>query len=511
MFLIFTLLFSLGQSELVYLGFKNYTMAKKEYQPLIVFYYGDDKQSKKFLDDFIAIATGSHSLQKTGTYPTNINFGLVNAVEEKKLIEKTQIQVTPSIFLFYADTQKQKYSGAFNAQAFLNWLKKTYRDSPELNEFYPSSLLQKWDQFVNKINSFQLIAFLATPEYRVSPLKAFVQAAKQIPQGYVFCHIFNPDLYQHLGLKKEESGLVIYSKLEDLEDISEEKTKKYQTYLYRFKGDVKNTDEILQFLKIYAFKKGFVYVDDTKFQKLSRRVDLLPSVILLYNKTNPEHEKYVQLMQDARYTLLNKAILGVLDVDGDCQERLERVYEINVNTTQLPQLIAMKPIDDNRFYKYKKGPLDPVQFYEQIQSGQIKPFYRDEGILQNLYDGAGIYKLTRSTYYPFIKEQNDKGIDVVVTFTAKKCQPCKDFRPDYNEVFKKHKQVIEGKVIFARCDIENNEIDDLHIDSYPHVKLYAAGKEHPSTLHQQKTEESLTQWLSEQSNYGNLFKVKTDL
>lgn len=35
--------------------------------------------------------------------------------------------------------------------------------------------------------------------------------------------------------------------------------------MYRFKGDVKNSDEILKFLKVYAFKKGFVYVDDTKF------------------------------------------------------------------------------------------------------------------------------------------------------------------------------------------------------------------------------------------------------
>lgn len=32
-------------------------------------------------------------------------------------------------------------------------------------------------------------------------------------------------------------------------------------------------------------------------------------------------------------------------------------------------------------------------------------------------------------------------------------------------------------MIFTRCDIENNEIDNLNIDAYPHVKLYVAGKE----------------------------------
>lgn len=40
-----------------------------------------------------------------------------------------------------------------------------------------------------------------------------------------------------------------------------------------------------------------------------------------------------------------------------------------------------------------------------------------------------------------------------------------------------HKTEIEGKVVFARCDIEINEIDNLSIDTYPHVKLYAAGRE----------------------------------
>jgi hypothetical protein len=70
---------------------------------------------------------------------------------------------------------------------------------------------------------------------------------------------------------KEDSQLIIYSKNEDIEKVSEENSNKWSTYLYRYKGDVKNEDEILKYLKIHSFRKGFVYVDDTKFQKLSRR------------------------------------------------------------------------------------------------------------------------------------------------------------------------------------------------------------------------------------------------
>jgi hypothetical protein len=77
---------------------------------------------------------------------------------------------------------------------------------------------------------------------------------------------------------------VVYSRLEDRDGYDEEAEKKWKTYLIPYTGDVRSQDEILKFLQIYSFK-GFFYVDDTKFQKLSRRKDLLPTIMLLYNKT----------------------------------------------------------------------------------------------------------------------------------------------------------------------------------------------------------------------------------
>lgn len=87
--LLFLLIASVSAGELISLGYKNYTIAKKEYQPIVIFYHGEDKASSRFLPDFVAIAKNEHSLQKTITFPANINFGLVDAVAEAKLMEKT--------------------------------------------------------------------------------------------------------------------------------------------------------------------------------------------------------------------------------------------------------------------------------------------------------------------------------------------------------------------------------------------------------------------------------------
>ena len=45
-------------------------------------------------------------------------------------------------------------------------------------------------------------------------------------------------------------------------------------------------------------------------------------------------------------------------------------------------------------------------------------------------------------------------------------------------------------MVFTRLDIENNEIDGLVIDNYPHVKLYAAGVESPYTLFETRKDEN---------------------
>lgn len=58
--------------------------------------------------------------------------------------------------------------------------------------------------------------------------------------------------------------------------------------------------------------------------------------------------------------------------------------------------------------------------------------------------------------------------------------------------------------------MELNEVDDLYIENYPHVKLYVAGKENPLTLHNERNERGLIKWLSQSSNYGELFQ-KSDL
>lgn len=56
MLILAALLFTVIRSELIHLGLKNYSMSKKEYSPLLIYYHGSDRNSKKFLPEYELIA-----------------------------------------------------------------------------------------------------------------------------------------------------------------------------------------------------------------------------------------------------------------------------------------------------------------------------------------------------------------------------------------------------------------------------------------------------------------------
>lgn len=56
----------------------------------------------------------------------------------------------------------------------------------------------------------------------------------------------------------------------------------------------------------------------------------------------------------------------MVDVNTDVKERLERLFPFDV-AQDIPRLIAIKPITDDRFEKFfDDETLDPIEFYEKM-------------------------------------------------------------------------------------------------------------------------------------------------
>ena len=70
-------------------------------------------------------------------------------------------------------------------------------------------------------------------------------------------------------------------------------------------------------------------------------------------------------MQKARFNLVRKAALGLLDVNGDALKRIERIFSFNL-ITDIPKLVAIKPLDDLRYDRFVDDTLEPLEFYEKL-------------------------------------------------------------------------------------------------------------------------------------------------
>lgn len=46
------------------MGLKNYSEIKEDNKPLVVLYFGSDRNSKKFKEEYLKVADGSHELLK---------------------------------------------------------------------------------------------------------------------------------------------------------------------------------------------------------------------------------------------------------------------------------------------------------------------------------------------------------------------------------------------------------------------------------------------------------------
>lgn len=350
------------------MGLKNYSEVKKDNLPLLVLYAGQDRTSLRFREEFVQISRGTHEVSQKQHIPNELNYGIVDTKAEAKLMEKTNIRDIPAAYIFLTEETKVKYGGAWNALSFVSWVKRTLRDNPDTNIYAPSALITSVQQMANKFRMFNQVAVLYTPDYRLGPLKAFVNASRQIPEGYVFCHFHDPQITQVLKVQPDESVLIIYSKMQDVSYlVKETELNKFATYFYKYDGDLRDVNRIKQFMLLHTWK-GFYHFDDGKFEKMTYRSDRKPTVALVYNSSVEGNQPYIDAIEKARYTLYQKAVVGLADVQYDVKDRIEKLFIFNL-TTDLPKLIVIKPINDDKFDRFVSDSLDPNVAYEQVMTG----------------------------------------------------------------------------------------------------------------------------------------------
>jgi len=162
---------------------------------------------------------------------------------------------------------------------------------------------------------------------------------------------------------------------------------------------------------------------------------------------------------------------------------------------------------DMREAGMKKYNYDKPQVDEAGLEGFVEDFFRG-GLSATLKsedappaeeaDATAVRTLVSTTFH---KEVHENENDVLVEFYAPWCGHCKELAPRYEALAAKLKPLAD-KLVLAKVNSEANEIENVIVEGFPTLRLYAAEKKHEAIEYTgERSAEAIEAWLKKETTH----------
>ena len=140
-----------------------------------------------------------------------------------------------------------------------------------------------------------------------------------------------------------------------------------------------------------------------------------------------------------------------------------------------------------------------VQFIEDWENKKLKKFLKSEEIPKD--NNGDIFVVVGKSFQKDVIENDN---DVLLVFYAPWCGHCKRLLPEYEKAAKKIKAA-NPKIILAKMDATENEVEGVHITGFPTIKFYPGDKknEKPKDYSGERNADSIIKYL-EKNAYNKL-------
>ena len=196
----------------------------------------------------------------------------------------------------------------------------------------------------------------------------------------------------------------------------------------------------------------------------------IPAIMLYCSKDSDKWEEYKKLM-----TTISEKINGKLKVvQTDIKEGMaSRLAEyIGVKESDLPSVrIADTRVDLKKYNM--EGEINEkniLQFIEDWENNKLKPHLKSAE--EPKENNGDVLVVVGKTYE---REVINNRKDVMLLFYAPWCGHCKALHPKYEEVAKKLKEK-NPKLVMAKIDATENEVENINISGFPTIKFYAGDR-----------------------------------
>ena len=439
------------ENDITVLTEATFDKALEKYEHMLVMFYapwcGHCKKFKPELEKAAAV------LRKE-----NLIVAKVDATAEKKLAEKYKVRGYPTV-KFFKKGQATDYTAGRKEQDVINWVRK--KSGPPTKPLKTADDVEKFQSD----NEVCAIYFGNDAE----EIKVFEGVALKI-EDYPFGVVEDEEVAKKFNAKPK--SVVIFKKFDekrnDLETVKEK--------------------ELNDFLEKYSQKRVGTFDDKTTERVFGKNQ---PALVYFGEKGDKwnEAEKIMEKIADK---VGGKLKVVMSEIKEGMAKRIAEYY-IGIKNEDLPSVRILDTRRDIKKY-IMEGSIDEkniLNFIDGWEQGKLKLHLKTQE--EPKENNGDIFVVVGKT---FQKEVIDNDKDVMLVFYAPWCGHCKQLLPKYEEAAKKLKAK-NPKIVLAKMDATENEVESVTITGFPTIKFYPGNKKgsKPIDFNGERTTEGIIKFI----------------
>ena len=423
----------------------NLGFAMHEFKYLtLLFYSSTDPNCRNIIPEFEKAAK---VLQKE-----NFVLGKIDSDESSEIIRFFNVEAIPSIaFLHHATPQF--YEGEKKVKGIVDWVfEKTKR---EFNEIRNEKELEEF----KKLYDISMV-YYGKNEKAMREIILAERKIDDIPMGKI------PEekmikSHAQLGHEEKKEYIVLFTKTE---------LQKY--YLYNI-----TSENIIEFYHLYSTQKVIEFFAQTSSILFSKRLN---SLMIFSSREKNQFNEMKSLLEKLWPKYNKKLKLFISDINEGMPVNLSEYC--GAKEKDIPIAYILEPVSQNPIKYRLQGKINEenlIAFITQWEKGELKPYMKSEPEIKDVDNDGEVFNLVGTSYK---KDVIDNDKDIVVYFYAPWCEKCKSFYPRYERLARKLKKK-NKKLMFAKMDATENDIEYFAINKYPTIKFYPGNEKNKEPIH----------------------------
>ena len=383
----------------------------------------------------------------------------VDSTKEKKLSKKYKIKSYPTL-KFFKKGVPIDYTGERKEKDIIKWARKMSRQPTK-----PLNTIEQVERF-QKYNQVCIIYFGKDPE-EINIFEGVALENEDFPFGIV---------------EDEEISKKFNAKLNSIVLFKQFDEKRNDLEIIREK-------EIIDFIEKYSQKRILSFDS-----KITKKVfgENHPAVVY-FGEIGEKWNETEKIMEKIYDKYKDKLLFIMTEINDGIGKRVAK--HVGIKKEELPSIRILDTRNDIKRY-IMEGIINEkniLNFIEDWQKGKLKRHLKSQE--EPKENNENVFIIVGKSFQKEVIE-NDK--DVMIVFYAPWCKHSKKFLSIYEEIVKKLKEK-NPKIMFAKMDATENEIESENILEYPTIKFYPGNKKNlpPIDYEDERTIEDIINFIKD--------------